>query len=288
MERKFMIPAAAVIAAAALLLFAFFNGFQVSGKTGFGKFVLAQYDAAPRTNDSLINTTELLRLLKLSNSNTYNMLIRNPEEDFASLEQFLGMSGKEGIDVWVTILPPSELPLELRSDMKYVDYIGWARRLGELSLRHRNLVAWSIDNVLIDREFFTQGYLEEITGAGKKVNPDLKFVPVVYYPNVISPYFDERSDFFDGVQFYYTNFPPGQSDESKVLLPQLETLKAKFPGHVVLGIYATPWSSDYPTSPEYVEQLINLAKQHTDGVMIYILQREGKKQEVVKKLFSEQ
>ncbi len=97
--------------------------------------------------------------------------------------------------------------------------------------------------------------------------------------------FDERSEHFDAVQFYYMNFPQGVSDESKVLIPQLENLRSKFSRPVILGIYATPWQSDYPTSSEYVEQLLNLAKQHTDGVMIYTLNQKGEKFEVIKRSF---
>ena len=273
---------ALVISAVALIFL-----FNPVKNAGLGRFVMAQYGGEPRTENGTLKTAELLRLVKLSGGNTYNLLMRMPDEDLESLEEFLPMAEKDGIDVWVTILPPSELGPNQRSDMEYVDYIGLARKLAALSLKHRNLKAWGIDNVLIDFNFFTPVYLEEITGTAKDVNPGLKFIPVVYYPNVVSPIFDERGRFFDGVQLYYTNFPKGLPDESKVLLPQLETLKAKFQKPVVLGIYASPWSPDYPTSPEYVEQLINLAKQHTDGVMIYTMQTEGEKSGVIKRLFGD-
>jgi hypothetical protein len=226
-----------------------------------------------------------MRTLDASGSDTYNYLLRSPAEGFEELKTILPAAKESGIMVWVTIAPPSGLSPEARYDMDYVDYIGWGRRFAELSLQHENLEAWNIDNVLVDHQFFTASYLEEITGAAKKVNPELKFIPVVYYQNVQSPYFDDRSRFFDGVQFYYTHFPPGESDESEVLLPQLAALEAKFNKPVILGIYASPWSLDYPTSPAYVEQLLKIALQHTDGAMIYTIGQQGEKLAAIKKHF---
>lgn len=272
---------ACVLAVSAILIFGF------STPAGSHAFVKAVYGSVPRTASGQANITELFHSLEASGSNTYNYILTRPLGDFEELKSILPAARERGIMVWVTILPPSELSPERRFDMDYVDYIGWGRQLAELSLQHDNLEAWSIDNVLVDHDFFTPGYLEGITGAAHEINPKLKFIPVVYYPNVKSPYFDDTSKFFDGMQFYYTNFPAGESNESAVLLPQLATLKTKFNKPVILGIYATPWSPDYPTSPEYVEQLINLAKQHTDGVMIYTMNQEAEKLAVIKRLFSE-
>ncbi len=272
--------AAAILSVTAIVMLGLIPG------TG-GRFVKAVYGSAPLTEDRDVNTTELFRLIDASGSDTYNFIVRNPSESMEHLRTILPVAKEHGIMVWVTIAPPSEVSPEHRYDMQYVDYIGWARTLAQLSLQHENLEAWSIDNVMVDSDFFTPGYLESITSAAKEINPDLKFIPVVYYPNVLSPQFDDMGRFFDGIQFYYTNFPAGESDESKVLLPQLETIRGKFQKPVILGIYANPWSRDYPTTPAYVEQLIKLARQHTSGVMIYTINQEGEKLAVIKKLFSE-
>jgi hypothetical protein len=272
--------AAAILSVTAIVMMGLIPG------TG-GRFVKAVYGSAPLTEDRDANTTELFRLIDASGSDTYNFIVRNPSESMEHLMTILPIAKEHGIMVWVTIAPPSEISPEHRFDMQYVDYIGWARTLAQLSLQHENLEAWSIDNVMVDSDFFTPSYLDSITSAAKDINPDLKFIPVVYYPNVLSPQFDDMSRFFDGIQFYYTNFPAGESDESAVLLPQLETIRGRFQKPVILGIYASPWSRDYPTTPAYVEQLIKLARQHTSGVMIYTINQEGEKLAVIKKLFSE-
>ena len=283
MKMKILVPAAA----AAVIIIALFVYVNQSPGTGFRGYVKAYYDAAPRDeSNNIVNKTELLRLLKGSHVNTYNFLIMLPDEDFQTLKDFLPMAREAGIDVWVTVGPPLGLPPEKRADMRYVDYIGMGRKFANLSLEHDNLVAWSIDNIIVERSFFTAGYIESIVSASKRINPKLKFIPVVYYPDVASPYFDERKQFFDGVQFYYTHFPAGPSDESPILIPQLNELKAKFDRPVFLGIYATPWSNDYPTSPEYVGQMMDLAEQHTSGAMIYTLNLQGEKLETVKRHFA--
>ena len=284
MEMKILAPAAAA-AVIIIALFAYAAINQSPG-TGFRGYVKAYYDAAPRDENNIVNKTELLRLLKNSHVNTYNFLIRLPDEDFQTLKDFLPMAREAGIDVWVTVAPPLGMPPEKRADIRYVDYIGWGRKFANLSLEHDNLVAWSIDNIIVERSFFTTGYVESIVSSSKNINPKLKFIPVVYYGDVASPYFDDMKQFFDGVQFYYTHFPQGPSDESSVLLTQLNELKSKFDKPIFLGIYATPFSNDIPTSPEYVGQMMDLAEQHTDGAMIYTLNLQGEKLETVKMRFA--
>lgn len=270
----------------ALILTTYFNFTDQSRIFSNNDFVKAQYASHPKTTEGDWDATELIRLLKSSNSNTYNFIVTDHKEDFNYLEVLLPKAKENGIDIWVTLLPPSGLKEEQRNDMEYIDYLGMARKLARLSLQYDNLKAWSIDNVIIDRDFFGVGYLEEITGVSKEINNDLEFIPVVYYSNIDSTQFDEKSKFFDGVQFYFTHFPTGESNESVVLLPQLKSLKEKFDGKVILGIYATPWSKDRPTTANYIDQLIKLAKEDCNGVMIYTLQKEGAKLEVIKKHFS--
>jgi hypothetical protein len=268
-----------VVALAAALACALFI-FGAAGKP----FTKGVYGAPPRVNGS-IDAEKLFEKISASGADTYNFLIQDTPGGLEDLEGFLPEAQERGVKVWVTILPPSEIGPELRTDMRYVDYVGIAKRIAGLSARYPNLEAWSIDNVAVDSSFFTPAYLEAITSGAKDVNPVLLFIPVVYYGNVVSPGFEKRAASFDGVQFYYTNFPMGESDESSTFTSQLSELRVKFPGKVVIGIYATPWSKDYPTSASYVEQLINLAKQHTDGAMIYTMDQEGEKLLAIKGQF---
>jgi hypothetical protein len=273
MRMLYVIPVAVVIAlSAAVFIF-------MTGIVNDWKFVKGSYASTPKA-DGAVDVEELLRLVKQSNSNTYNIIVRD-EASFSDMGRLLDRAGDEGIDIWVTLIPPSG------GNEQFTDYTGYARRIAEMSLEYENLKAWSIDNVLIDYAYFTPSYLKSITEAAKEVNPNLHFVPVAYYQNVVSPLFEERSGYFDGIQFYYTHFPEPGVDESSVLMPMLEEVNKRFDGIVILGVYATPWSEEYPTTPAYVEQLINLAKQHTDGVMVYTLQREGEKLDAISRAFGD-
>lgn len=271
-EPLLILPVIAVILAVFLLLP------QDSG------FVKGYYDALPET-DGKPDLEKLSDILSERNSNTYNFLIFSPEKDIPVLEEFLPEAERLGIDVWVTILPPSGLSEANRNNLSFTDYIGIARRIARLSLDHRSLKAWSIDNVILDYRYFTPGYLKSITETAKGINPDLMFVPVVYYPDVMSEHFPDRSQYLDGMQLYYTHFTEPGVSETEVLTKILGDVRARFDGRIILGIYATPASPQIPTTPAYIEELLNLAKQHTDGAMIYTMNQEGEKLSVIEKAF---
>jgi hypothetical protein len=273
-KRLLAFAAVAVVACAAAGAF-FLTGQQRPFTEGI-------YGGPPRFPNGTLDMERLFSKVSASGAGTCNVLLTDTPRGLSELEALLPEAQRRGVKVWVTILPPSELAPEVRSDMRYVDYIGIARSIAALSERYESLEAWSIDNVIVDADFFSPAYLERITTEARKASPRLMFIPVAYYGNVASPGFSERAKNFDGIQFYYTHFPVGESDESATLLPQLQELRQKFSGKVILGIYASPWSKDYPTSASYVGQLLNLAAQHTDGAMIYTMDQEGEKLAVIK------
>ncbi len=257
----------------------------LNAHTGNGSFVRGVYGGMPRAPDGTIDADAVLGNAEKAGAGTLNVLFNDALGNIGSLEGLLSKADAKGIDVWVTILPPSGLSPERRQNMSYIDYIGFAREIAKLSLEHESLVAWSIDNVLIDHAFFTPGYIESITDAARGINPDLEFIPVAYYQNVLSSEFGERKAYLDGIQFYYMHFPKGESDETVFFVPQMEEIKKRFDGKIIVGIYASPWSKDYPTTAAYVDQLINLARQHTDGAMIYTHDQEGEKLRVIRENF---
>ncbi len=249
-----------------------------------GPFVKGYYDAIPHT-DGKPDTGKLAQMLSESNANTYNFLVQSPERDIPVLEEFLPEAERIGVDVWVTILPPSELSDANRNNKSFTDYIGIARRLSLLSEEYPALKAWSLDNVLLDYRYFTPAYLKSITDAGKE-HSELQFIPVVYYNNVMSPEFADRKQYFDGIQLYYTHFPEAGSGEAELFIMMVDDVRKKYKGTIVTGIYATPASSQFPTTPEYIGELLNLAKQHTDGVMIYTFDQSGDKLSVIEEAFA--
>jgi hypothetical protein len=247
-------------------------------------FVKGYYDAMPST-DGKPDVGKLSEILSKRNSNTYNFLVLNPEKDIPVLEEFIPEAEKLGVDVWVTILPPSGLSEANRKNVSFTDYIGIARKIAGISSEYPRLKSWSIDNVILDYYYFTPSYLKSITGAAKEIDPDLMFTPVVYYQNVMSVHFAERAKYFDGIQLYYTHFPEPGMREEEIFTKFISDVKGRFDGKIVLGVYATPASPQIPTTAEYVGELLNLAKQHTDGVMIYTMAQDGEKLSVIEEAF---
>ncbi len=250
-----------------------------------GGFVRGVYGAPPRSDNGSIDYGKLRSLLAESRCDTFNYLVTDPLREYPVMEEVIGTAEGMGVDVWMTFLPPSEMSAERRSDINYVDYVGMARRAAQLSLSHPNVKAFSIDNALNDPSFFTPAYLTSIRKAARDVNPAMRFIPVVYYGNVMAQGFPQYADVLDGIQFYYTHFPEEGVSEKEVFEKSIADVDSRFSGPVYLGIYATPWSKDYPTTAAYVGELLNLARQHTDGAMIYTMNQEGEKMEVIAEAF---
>ncbi len=70
----------------------------------------ATYDNAPRTSDGRVDIQRLIEQLRELHCNTYDFLIRRGKMDWPDLKRFLPRAQEAGINVWVTICPPSEPP----------------------------------------------------------------------------------------------------------------------------------------------------------------------------------
>jgi hypothetical protein len=90
----------------------------------------------------------LLRELAEQHAQTYSWLIWRGEHDWDDLQAFLPSARKQGLRVWVTLVPPSESPPKNRnySEPFRLDYERWALEIARLSLREPALVGWSIDD----------------------------------------------------------------------------------------------------------------------------------------------
>src|SRR6478735_2777069 len=86
------------------------------------------YGANLRTSDGHIDSQRLLADLAELHANTYNWLIAGAATDWDDLHTFLPLAHKQGIRVWVTLLPPSESPPRAKhfSEPFRLDYEKWA------------------------------------------------------------------------------------------------------------------------------------------------------------------
>jgi hypothetical protein len=254
---------------------------------------LGTYDAEPLKADGRVDVQRLVDELVAIHANTYNFLVWRRATDWDDLQLFLPLARAKDVKVWVTLVPPSESPPHSRqfSEPFRLDYVRWAAAIARLSLQQPNLVAWSLDDFSYDSKTFTVPYMEEMIGGARRINPQLAFVPCLYYGHITPQLAETYRPFVDGILFPYRH------ESGKRNLTQWDTLedelvrvKQRFGGTVpvFLDVYATKHSQLNDSTAEYVKQVMSLGRRCADGVLIYQHQYEAdspEKYRVIKTLF---
>ena len=152
----------------------------------------------------------MIEALKAMSANTYFYLIWHAPTDWDDLPDFAAAAEREGINVWVYLIPWSETPLVKKSwgysEPYRTDYVRWAREIGKLSLQHKNIVGYVIDDFYTNStqpDRFTTAYVREMVNAGKDVNPKLKFYPLVYFQQPWAEFVQRFGTLVDGVVAAY-------------------------------------------------------------------------------------
>jgi hypothetical protein len=255
------------------------------------------YGAKLRSSDGHIDSQRLLADLDELHANTYNWLIGRSATDWDDLQAFLPLARKHGIRIWVTLLPPSESPPKSKhpfSEPFRLDFEKWAAELAALSAREPALVAWSIDDFAYNLKTITPDRMKAIIAAQREKNPNFAFVPCVYYKQATPVFVKNYREFLDGILFPYRSesTKAGLSDATQVEA-ELKTLKQSFGQDfpIIVDIYASRHSTLGASTPEYVEQVMKLAKPAADGVHIYTHQnksdpKEREKYDVIQRAMS--
>jgi len=181
--------------------------------------VLGDYAAEIRTGQH-VDIHKMVSRLSQLHANTYMWLIWRSPHDWADLKEFLPLAEKAEIDVWAYLVPHSETP---EKDPSYpysepfkLDYVRWAQEVAKLSLEHKNLVGYVIDdfweNVRPGR--FTSEYTKQMVSAGKTINPKIKFYPLMYFGEIDTQFMELFADLVDGVVAAY---PMNQEDIERAL-----------------------------------------------------------------------
>lgn len=256
--------------------------------------VKGTYAGLPRFDDGKVNFNELIRQLKELNVNTYNWLVWTNENDWKDLQRFLPIASENHIAVWITLVPPSESKPKTKwnSEPYGKDYVRWSREIARLSLKHRNLVAFSIDDFAHNLTTFTPEYLGEMIGAINKINPGLQFIPCCYYRDLTPKFVERYEPFLDAVLFPYRAESEKPNLQNPGLVGQeISHIKSLFTKKIpiYLDVYQTAHSRLGATTPDYVREVIRLGKEFADGVLIYVHPnpvRETEKYDIVKAGFS--
>ncbi len=250
------------------------------------------YDGEPRAGDGRVDIPRLLDELADLRVNTYNWLIWHGPNDWDDLQRFLPLARKQGIRVWVTLVPPSESPPHTKqySEPFRLDYERWAMEIARLGLREPNLVAWSIDDYAHNLKVYTPQHMRKIREAAA-ANPRLLFVPCLYYRQVTPPFAADYKGLFDGVLFPYrhdsgkANLTDAGRVEYEVAAVR-EIVGPDVP--VIIDVYVTKHARLEDSTPEYVRQVMEAGRRCADGVLAYCHQSRGTpKYDVLRRLFRE-
>lgn len=236
---------------------------------------LGTYANPPRFPDQKVDLDRLIEELQDLQMNSYHWLVRETKDDLKVAVKFIRKARKAGINVWITLVPPSESPPITKvgySEPYRLDFELWAVNLARLSLKYPNLVAWSIDDFVHNLKFFTPEYVERFTRMARDINPNLKFVPCCYYRQTTEGFVNQYGSYFDGILFPYRAESAGANlkDPSKVEAEIAHLRKLFRPGFpVVIDIYATRHSRLGDSTPEYVREVLDAGLKFADGVFIY-------------------
>ncbi|MCM8818735.1 MAG: hypothetical protein NC915_04595 [Candidatus Omnitrophica bacterium] len=264
----------------------------------FYRGIVSAYAGAIYKEDGSVNIDETLARIKDLGVNCYTYLIyQRSEKELESLPKFLEKAEKEGIEVWVYIVPPSEAPIGAKkpiSEKKYppydMDYLKWAEKISEISLNYSNLTLWMIDDFDANLNFFTLEYTKKIYEKTKQINPKLLFGVCVYYDSIKNfvqkgylPYFDAV---LWGYQHSYIKFPECGLNATSLSVEINDYYKLCPDKILIPCIYFTPhssWPKGRPTK-EYLEQAIEIAYNESGICWVYTMPRPGTMQyEIVKK-----
>ena len=192
--------------------------------------ILGNYNSQQKINNH-VDSQQLLRGLKDMGANTYMWLIGGGN-DWEDLKEFLPRAKEEGISLWAYLRPPTETPATgydgPYSEPYKNDYTAWAKAVANLSLKYSNLVGYVIDDFWYNTlayergTIFTTNYIKRMVIAGKSINPNLKFYPLLYFRQIDIPFIDSLSTLIDGVVAAY----PGQIRDKFNISDSLAIIKA--------------------------------------------------------------
>jgi hypothetical protein len=187
-------------------------------------FPICTHAAAPvgtasaeiRGADKRIDIDRTIDALTKLGVNTYYYLIWEGEHDWEDFPAFLDAAAKHNIEVWAYVVPWSETPPHKTGGFGYSepfrnDYVAWASEIAKLSLAHSNLVGYVIDDFYdnTEEDHFTPKYVRTMIAEGKKINPKLKFYPMMYFQTPWTEFINRFGSMVDGVVICYPKSEAG-------------------------------------------------------------------------------
>ncbi|MHB8053779.1 MAG: hypothetical protein ACYDH3_00795 [Candidatus Aminicenantales bacterium] len=169
------------------------------------KLTSAAYDAEIRGADDHVDIKTMVARLKELGVSTYYWLIYHRPSDWDDLKSSLPEAAKADLQVWAYLVPPSASPpkTDRYSEPFRLDYRLWAEQIAKLSIEFTNLTAWVIDDFYENRSLFKPKYLRDMQARAGAVNPNLAFLPLMYFDQIDRTFVENYHDVIDGVVVAY-------------------------------------------------------------------------------------
>lgn len=159
------------------------------------------YAAILRDSSGNVDVAGTIARLVEAHIDTYAYLIlQKPQAEWDALPAFLSAAEAHGIQVWVYLVPPTEVPggaapCTGNYPPYQLDYVTWSSQIATLSLAHKNLTAFAMDDFIYNTPLnpsakcvtFSAAYVAQMVAAAHAIAPSLGFWPVLYYPDLEGP-----------------------------------------------------------------------------------------------------
>lgn len=193
----------------------------------------------------------------------------------AELEKLLK---ETNLDIWASIYSVGVENASLNQPFG-ADYEKWAEYFANLSLKYPNLKAFLMDDFhpRTNKEL-TPAYVREITQAKNRINPNLKFLPVLYYESELqlfesnSPY---KTALTDGASMWYWGSYLRAANTANTIALNSYLSKANSvipPALHIAGFYPIAYGrtdSNVFYDPAFVKSAITSAISKSDGASIF-------------------
>ncbi|HVV02541.1 MAG TPA: hypothetical protein VHH88_14325 [Verrucomicrobiae bacterium] len=197
---------------------------------------LADYDDELRLANKHVDCEAMVKRLQDLGVTSYYWLIWHEKTDWDDLKIFLPQAARARISVYVYLVPPTEghssgYP---SSEPFGEDYPKWAEEIARLSRQYPNLRGWIIDDFYANHRLFTPEYVRQTRRRARKINPDLVFLPLMYFPEITSQFAEAYHDVIDGCVIAY---PPDRN--------AIRNARAVLDGKLTMvpGQFGCPWQT---------------------------------------------
>ena len=167
--------------------------------------------AEVRDRDERIDVNRTIDALEKLGVNTFYYLVWQNAHDWDDLPAFADAAREKNIEVWVYIVPWSETPPHKQHGWGFSepfknDYMTWAQEIARLSLKHPNIVGYVIDDFYDnthEEDRFTPNFVRRMVGAARRINPKIKFFPMMYFQTPWAEFTSRFASIVDGVVICY-------------------------------------------------------------------------------------